>query len=85
MSEPIIAANHPATRGVKPFELTDEWYFHLRLRDDVIPLLQAHPPAGTLGRPAGLASASRCASRYSTANDSGTSGSTHGGRSQINS
>ena len=50
MNEPIIAAGHPATRGITPFEAKDEWYFHIRLRDDVTPLLQAHPPADVLGK-----------------------------------
>lgn len=27
-------AKHPATNGVKPFKIYDEWYFHFRLRDD---------------------------------------------------
>jgi hypothetical protein len=48
MTQPIIA-KHPATRGIEPFELDDEIYYHLRLRDDVTPLLQAHPPADSLG------------------------------------
>ena len=40
------------------------------------------PPFGTLGSPRGLATASSSASRCRTANDSGTSGSCHGGRRQ---
>ncbi len=48
MTHPIIAS-HPATRGVAPFEMEDEFYYHLRLRDDVTPLLQALPPADSLG------------------------------------
>ena len=49
MTQPILA-NHPATRGVEPFEVEDEFYYHLRLRADVTPLLQALPPADSRGR-----------------------------------
>ena len=42
MKNPVMA-EHPATRGVKPFELKDEWYYNLRF-GDVVPLLQAVPP-----------------------------------------
>ena len=48
MTNPIIG-KHPVTHGVASFDIEDEFYFHLRLRDDVIPLLQALPPATTLG------------------------------------
>ncbi len=48
MTRPIIA-KHPATRGVKPFELEEEFYYHIRLREDVTPLLQALPPVNSLG------------------------------------
>jgi type 1 glutamine amidotransferase len=44
---------HPVTRGVKPFALRDEWYFHMRFRDGmqgVTPLLSAVPTAGTIKR-----------------------------------
>lgn len=47
---------HPATRGVKPFEANDEWYFHMRFREGmqgVTPLLSAVPPASTMSRPNG--------------------------------
>lgn len=40
---------HAVTRGVTPFELDDEWYYHLRFRPDVKPVLQAIPPADSLG------------------------------------
>lgn len=36
---------HPAAAGVGPLDIEDEWYFHLRLRADVQPLLDALPPA----------------------------------------
>jgi type 1 glutamine amidotransferase len=38
---------HPITRGVKPFAVTDEWYFNMRFRPDmkgVTPILSAVPP-----------------------------------------
>ena len=47
---------HPATRGVKPFEANDEWYFHMRFQPDmkgVTPLLSAVPPESTMTRPDG--------------------------------
>jgi type 1 glutamine amidotransferase len=37
---------HPATRGVKPFAVRDEWYFNMRFRPDmkgITPLLSAKP------------------------------------------
>ncbi len=48
MEAPEIS-DHPVTRGVRPFSLEDEFYFHLRLRKSIIPLLQAHPPMESLG------------------------------------
>jgi len=39
--------NHPVTSGVKPFQIKDEWYMHMRFRDDkagVTELLVATPP-----------------------------------------
>lgn len=47
---------HPVTNGVKPFKLLDEWYYHMRFRDNmkgVTPILTALPPASTLSRPDG--------------------------------
>ena len=48
MTDPLIG-NHPATRGVQPFEIREEFYYHIRLRDDATPLLQAVPPESSLG------------------------------------
>ena len=48
MSAPLLA-KHPAANGVESFEVEEEFYFHMRLRDDVIPLLQANPPPSSLG------------------------------------
>ena len=44
---------HPITRGVKPFSLKDEWYYHMKFRDNmkgVTPILSALPPSDTLKR-----------------------------------
>ena len=48
--------DHPITRGVKPFEINDEWYYHMRFRDGmqgVTPILTALPPKESLSRPDG--------------------------------
>ncbi|MBM3860254.1 MAG: ThuA domain-containing protein [Verrucomicrobia bacterium] len=48
--------SHPVTRGVKGFQLRDEWYFHMRFREGmkgVTPILSAVPPASTMKRPDG--------------------------------
>jgi type 1 glutamine amidotransferase len=45
--------DHPITRGVKPFEIEDEWYYHMRFRDGmkgVAPILTALPPKESLSR-----------------------------------
>ena len=47
---------HPITRGVKPFKLNDEWYYHMRFTADmegVTPILTAVPPDSTRERPDG--------------------------------
>jgi len=47
---------HPITRGVKPFTIYDEWYYHMRFRKDmagVTPILTAVPPDSTRKRPDG--------------------------------
>ncbi len=39
--------DHPITRGVEPFSIRDEWYFHMRFREGmegVTPILTAVPP-----------------------------------------
>ena len=44
---------HPITRGVKPFRIHDEWYFHMRFREamaGVIPILTDVAPASTMNR-----------------------------------
>ena len=48
--------DHPISRGVKPFEINDEWYYHMRFRPEmkgVTPILTALPPKDTLARPDG--------------------------------
>jgi type 1 glutamine amidotransferase len=47
---------HAVTRGVKPFEVNDEWYYHMRfVKDDknLVHILKQLPPASTLERPEG--------------------------------
>jgi putative membrane-bound dehydrogenase-like protein len=46
---------HPITRGVKPFEANDEWYFHMRFNasENVTPILAAVAPPETMRRPDG--------------------------------
>ncbi|MEN6576964.1 MAG: ThuA domain-containing protein [Phycisphaerales bacterium] len=41
---------HPITRGVRPFRVEDEWYYHMQFRDamkGVTPILTAVPPDDT--------------------------------------
>lgn len=48
--------DHPITRGVAPFSINDEWYYHMRFPAEmkgVTPILTAVPPASTLDRPDG--------------------------------
>ena len=45
--------NHPVANGVEPFEVRDEWYYHMRfskLMTRVTPLLSALPPEESLSR-----------------------------------
>jgi len=47
---------HPTSRGVEPFAIQDEWYFHMRFPDamkGVTPILQAIAPEDTMRRPDG--------------------------------
>jgi len=44
---------HPVARGVKPFKINDEWYYHMRFQPEmkgVTPILTAVPPDNTRGR-----------------------------------
>lgn len=48
--------DHPISRGVEPFAVQDEWYFHMRFPDPptgVTPILQAVAPEATMLRPDG--------------------------------
>jgi hypothetical protein len=48
--------NHPITRGLKPFRINDEWYYHMRFREDangLTPILSAVPPDSTRKGPDG--------------------------------
>ena len=45
--------DHPITRGVSPFKIEDEWYFHMRFRErmeNVTPILSAVAPTHTMKR-----------------------------------
>ena len=47
---------HPVTRGVRPFRIRDEWYYHMRFLEGmkgVTPILTAVPPDATRKRPFG--------------------------------
>ena len=48
MKDPLLA-DHPITSGVKAFEAEEEFYYHIRFREGVIPLMRALPPANSLG------------------------------------
>lgn len=44
---------HEITRGVEPFKMQDEWYFHMRFPEGMkgtTPILSAVPPASTMSR-----------------------------------
>lgn len=56
IQHPALARNHPITRGVKPFEIRDEWYFNMRFREGmqgVTPILSAVPTEECYARPDG--------------------------------
>jgi len=47
---------HPFTRGIADFQIRDEWYYHMRFRENmegVTPILTDLPPASSLSRPDG--------------------------------
>jgi hypothetical protein len=44
---------HPVARGLKPFKIYDEWYYHMRFPEQmkgVTPILSATPPENTRGK-----------------------------------
>ena len=46
--------DHPITRGVQPFKIRDEWYYHMHFRphiEGITPILTAVPPDATRGKP----------------------------------
>ena len=44
--------NHEITRGVQPFKVRDEWYYHMKFAErGVTPILSAIPPDSTRGKP----------------------------------
>ncbi len=46
--------HHPITRGVAPFKIRDEWYYHMRFAAGlrgVTPILTAKPPESSRGTP----------------------------------
>ena len=48
--------DHPVVRGVAPFAIEDEWYYHMRFLDNlegVTPILSAVPPEETRQGPDG--------------------------------
>ena len=62
LEKTTLAKDHPITRGVKPFTIKDEWYYHMRFRENmegVTPVLTATPPASTLSRPDGAHSGNK--------------------------
>lgn len=51
LEEPTIN-EHEITKGVEPFDLEDEWYYHMRFQNDRRPitsLLETVPPESSLG------------------------------------
>lgn len=53
LEDPEVATTHPIGYGVEPYEIDDEWYFHMRFREGmsgVTPILSAHPPQATMQR-----------------------------------
>jgi type 1 glutamine amidotransferase len=56
LAQTQLAAGHPITRGVKPFESKDEWYYHMRFKEPpegVTMILTAVPPDETRDKPDG--------------------------------
>ncbi|TWT56838.1 NPCBM/NEW2 domain protein [Thalassoglobus neptunius] len=48
--------DHPISNGVEPFEMNDEWYYHMRFQPEmegVTPILSDLPPRDSLNRPDG--------------------------------
>lgn len=48
--------DHPVTKGVKPFSVNDEWYYHMRFvpgDNNLVSILKKLPPDSSLTRPDG--------------------------------
>ena len=63
---------HPVTRGVKPFKINDEWYYHMRFRNEmqnVTAILSDLPEQETLSRPDGPHSGNPAVRRAVTAGE----------------
>jgi len=63
---------HPITRGVQPFAIQDEWYFHMRFpesRAGITPILGAVAPESTMRRPDGPHSGNAAARKSVAAGD----------------
>lgn len=48
LKDPTLV-RHPVSSGVSPFDMYGEFYYHLRFRDEIMPVLKALPPADSLG------------------------------------
>lgn len=48
MNAPLIE-KHPVTRGVLPFAVEEEFYYHIKFGENATPVLRALPPMDTLG------------------------------------
>ena len=49
-----VQASHPTARGVQPFSVNDEWYYHMRFREGmqgVTPILSAVAPLSSIRSP----------------------------------
>ena len=56
LSQTELAAGHPITRGVQPFETNDEWYYQMLFKEPaegLTMILTAVPPDSTRERPDG--------------------------------
>ncbi|MGD7652237.1 MAG: ankyrin repeat domain-containing protein [Verrucomicrobiales bacterium] len=49
MKDPVFS-KHQCSNGVTPFDITEEFYYHIRLRQDVTSVFRALPPASSLGK-----------------------------------
>ncbi len=61
-AEVKFIGNHPVARGVKPFTIRDEWYFHMRFAPEmrgVTPILSAIAPLKTVSFKEGGAASAR--------------------------